>query len=86
MCVQVVAMNSIKSEQASLFTITTFLKYNFVSQLLKEDGRNRSVSVYQFVILKSLSYCFKGTIGFDTKASFVSGPASRVIKPGDITK
>ena len=44
----------------------------------------------QFVIFKPLSYCFKQTIGFDVKASFASGPLSRLIrwcnKPGDKTK
>ena len=39
-------MSSIKSEQASLFTIITSLKYKFVSHLLKEHGGNQSVSVY----------------------------------------
>ena len=39
----------------------------------------------QFVIFKSLSYCFKEIIGFDIKASFAS-PLSCLIKPDDITK
>ena len=42
--VQVAAMSSIKPKQAPLlFTVITSLKYKFVSHLLKEDGRNRSV-------------------------------------------
>ena len=28
----------------------------------------------QFVIFKSLTYCFKETIAFDVNASFASGP------------
>ena len=51
MNVEVVAMSSIKTEQASLlFTIISSLKYKFVLHLLKEDGRNRSVSVYNDII------------------------------------
>ena len=46
----VVAVSSIKSEQASLFTIITSLRYKFVLCLLKEDGRNQSVSVYNNII------------------------------------
>ena len=47
MSVQVAAMTSIKPEQASLlFTIITSLKYKIVLHLLKKDGRNRSLSVY----------------------------------------
>ena len=46
--------------------------------------------IFQFVILKPLSYCFEETIGFEVKASFSSRPMSRLIrwhnKPGDITK
>ena len=78
-------MSSNKSEQASLFTVITHLKYKFVLHLLKEDGRNRSISVNQLVIFKPLSYCFEETTGFDVKASFTRGPVSRLIKPGDIT-
>ena len=81
---QVVAISSIKSEQASLFTIITSLKYKFVLHLLKEDGLNRSVLVYLFVIFIPLSYCFEET--FDVKTLFARGPVSRLIKPGDITK
>ena len=44
----------------------------------------------QFVIFKSLSYCFKEKIEFDVKVTFASRPVSRLIrwfnKPGDITK
>ena len=44
----------------------------------------------QFVIFKSLSYCFKETAGFDLKASFASRPLERLIKwynrPVDVTK
>ena len=32
------------------FTVTTSLKYKFVLNLLKEDGRNRSVSAYNDII------------------------------------
>ena len=35
--------------------------------------------VVQFVIFKSLSYCFEETIGFDVKVSFASCPVSRLI-------
>ena len=56
--VQVVAISSIKSEQACLFTIITSLKYKFVLHLLKEDMLNRSILVYLFVIFIPLSYCF----------------------------
>ena len=52
-------MSSIKSEQASLFTIITSLKHKFALHLLKEAGLNRSVLVYLFVILIPLSYCFE---------------------------
>ena len=71
-------MSSIKSEQASLFTILTPLKYKFVLHLLREDALNRSVLVYQFVIFKPLSYCFEETTGFEVKALFASGPVSRI--------
>ena len=60
-------MTSIKIEQASLFTTIISLKYEFASHLLKEDERNRSAPVYQFVVFKLLSYCFKETIGFDIR-------------------
>ena len=80
------AIRSIKIEQASLFTIITSLKYKFVLHLLKEDGLNRSVLVYLFVIFIPLSYCFEETTRFDVKALFARGPVSRLIKPGDITK
>ena len=36
--------------------------------------------IYQFVIFNPLSYCFKGTIGFDVKTSFASRPVSRLIR------
>ena len=43
-----------------------------------------------FVIFKSLSYCFKETIGSDLKASLAGRPVSRLIrwcnKPGEITR
>ena len=40
----------------------------------------------QFVISKTLSYCFFETIAFDVKASFARPPVSRLIKPGNIRK
>ena len=79
-------MSSIKSEQATLFTIIISLKYKFVLHLLKEDGRDRSVSVYHFVIFKTIRYYFEETIRFDIQASFAKGPVSRLIKLGDKTK
>ena len=66
--------------------ISVPIQYKFVLHLLKEDRRNRSVSIYQFVIFKPLCYCFEDTIGLNVKASFTRGPVSRLIKPGDITK
>ena len=48
-------MITIKSDRASLFTIIASLKYKSILCLLKEDGRNRSVSVYNDVI-KILQY------------------------------
>ena len=86
MSVQVVVMSSIISEQASSVTIITSLKYKFVLHLLKEDGLNRSVLVYQFEIFKPLSYCFQETTGFEVKALFARGLVSRLIKSGDKTK
>ena len=80
------AISLIKSEQASLFTIITSLKYKFVLHLLKEDGLNRSVLVYLFVIFIPLSYCFEETTRFDVKALSARGPVSSLVKPGDITK
>ena len=60
MSVQVAAMSSIKPEQASLlFTITTSLKYKFVLHLLKEDGRNRLVSLYNDIINFFNTYYYK---------------------------
>ena len=41
---------------------------------------------FQFVIFKSLSYCFEETLRFDVNALFAWRPVSRLIKPGDITK
>ena len=53
-------MSSIKTEQASLlFTIISSLKYEFVLHLLKEDGRNRSVSVYNDIINFFNTYYYK---------------------------
>ena len=43
-------------------------------------------SSIQFVVFKSLSYCFEETIGFDKSTSFARPPVSLLIKPGDITK
>ena len=43
------AMSSSKSEQATLFTIICSLKYKFVWHILKEDGYNRSFSVYDII-------------------------------------
>ena len=34
----------------------------------------KSYKTIQFVIFKTLSYCFKETIRFDVKASFASRP------------
>ena len=48
--VEVVTMSSINREQASLFTIITSLKYKFVLCLLKDNERNRLVSVYNDII------------------------------------
>ena len=68
------AMSSVKSEQVSLFTIITSLKYKFVLHLLKEDGLSPSVLVYLFVIFISLSYCFQETTRIDVKALFARDP------------
>ena len=47
-------------------------------------------SLSQFVIFKTLSYCFKETTGFDVKAWFASRPVLHLVrwysKLGDITK
>ena len=60
MSVQVAAMTSIKPEQASLlFTIITSLKYKIVLHLLKKDGRNRSLSVYNDIIKFFNTYYYK---------------------------
>ena len=52
--------------------------------------KNGSIRKIQLVIFKPLSYCFKETIWFDVKASFVSRTVSRLIKwdnkPGDTAK
>ena len=80
------AISSINGEQASLLTTITSLKYKFVLYLLKEDGLNRSDLVYLFLIFIPLSYCFEETRRFYVKTLFARGPASRLIKPGDITK
>ena len=80
------AMSSIKSEQAPLFTTITSLKYKFVLHLLKEDELNRSVLVYLFVIFIPQSNCFEETARFDVKTLFARGPVSRLIKPNGITK
>ena len=58
--VQVAAMSSIKPEQTYLlFTIINSLKYKFVLHLLKEDGRNRSVSVYNDIKTLFNTYYYK---------------------------
>ena len=60
MSVQVAAMSSIKPEQASLlFTIIASLKCKFVLHLLKEDERNRSVSVYNDIIKFFITYYYE---------------------------
>ena len=50
--VHVAATRSIKSKskQGSLFAVITSSKYKFVLCFLKEDERNRSVSVYHDII------------------------------------
>ena len=40
----------------------------------------------QFVIFKTLSYCFEEITRFDVKALFARPPMSRLIKADDITK
>ena len=65
--------------------------YNAIASLSKnckqgEGKRTRKIKIKFFVIFRLLSYCVEGTIGFDVKASFVSRPVSRLVKPGDITK
>ena len=57
--VQTVVIISIKSEQAFLFTIITFLRIYIFLHLRKEDGFNRSVLVYMLVIFIPLSYFFE---------------------------
>ena len=53
-------MSSVKPEQASLLhTIITSLKYKFVLHLLKEDGRSRSVTVYNDIIKFFNTYYYK---------------------------
>ena len=52
----------------------------------KDDGLNRSVLVYLFVIFMPLCYCFEKTTRFDVKALFARDPVSSLIKPGDIAK
>ena len=53
-------MSSIKTDQAFLlFTIITSLKYKFVLRLLKEDGCNRSVSVYNNIMKSFSSYYYE---------------------------
>ena len=39
-----------------------------------------SISSYQFVIFKPLSFCFEETIWFDVKVSIASRPVSRLIR------
>ena len=51
-----------------------------------DNKRTRKIKIYFFVTFRLLSYCIEETIGFDVKASFVSRPASRLVKTGDITK
>ena len=80
------AMSSVKSDLAFLFTIITSLKYKYILHLLKEDGLNQSVLVYQFVIFIPLSYCFEETTELVVKVLFAKGPLSPLIKTGDITK
>ena len=80
-----------------------FLKRRYNQMLLQQDNPpkgcqpSHSWAIFcfyppspQFVIFKSINYCFEETIGFDVKASFASRPVSRLIrwyiKPGDITK
>ena len=48
-------------------------------------GRSDFKAWFQFVVFKSLSYCFKETIGFDVKASFARPPpsVSHLFKPGE---
>ena len=89
------AISSIKSEPAFLFTIITSLKYKFILHLLKDDGLNRSVLLYLFVNFIPLtylfrripvSYCFEEMIRFDVKTLSARGPVSRLIKLGDTIK
>ena len=55
------------------------LMYLTLSRKYKLDGN-------QFVIFKSLSYCFEETIGFELKALFSRHPVLCLIKPSDKTK
>ena len=65
--------------------------YNAMASLSKnwkhgDDKRARKIKIWFSVIFRLLSYCVEEKIGFDVKASFVSLPVLRLVKPGDITK
>ena len=40
----------------------------------------------QFVIFKTLSYCFEEAIAFDVEPSLARRPVAHLIKPGDVKK
>ena len=60
MSVQVAVMSSVKTGQASLlFTIIISLKYRIFLHLFKDNGHNRSVSVYNDIIKFFNTYYYK---------------------------
>ena len=73
-----------------VFSVCIYRKGLMMNEDFASGSRNLTISFYQFVIFKLLSYCFEETIRFDVKASFASHPVSRIVrwynKPGDMKK
>ena len=52
----------------------------YVSPSVSTTSLGVSTVSLQFVIFKSLGYCFEETIGFDVKTSFANRPVSGLIR------
>ena len=83
MSVQIAVMSSIKPEQNTLLSTTiTSLKYKFVLHLLKGDGRNRLVSVYNKIIKFFNTYYYIPIISKQTELEAEGRAAEQFLPDG----
>ena len=67
-----------------MFTVQ-WLHYRKIENTVTAKELERSKHSF-LKIFRLLNYCVEETTGFHVKASFVSCPVSRLVKPDDITK